>query len=79
MSPHCALMHPDPDIRFLRMAEVEAKVGLKKRTIQYMVKENIFPAPVRLNERSIGFVESEVLAWMLARMEQRAEIGGSNE
>ena len=79
MSSQCTLMHPDPDIRFLRMAEVEVKVGLKKRTIQYMVKDGAFPKPVRLNERSIGFVESEVTAWMLARMEQRVEIGDDNE
>lgn len=79
MSSHSALMHPDPDIRFLRMAEVEIKVGLKKRTIQYMVKSDSFPKPVRLNERSIGFVESEVNAWMLARMEKRVEIGDDNE
>ncbi|MFU1607307.1 helix-turn-helix transcriptional regulator [Sulfitobacter pontiacus] len=72
-------MHPDPEMRFLRMPEVEAKVGLKKRTIQYMVKEGAFPEPVQLNERSIGFVESEVNAWMLARMEKRVEIGDNHE
>ena len=75
-------MHPEteaPSLRFLRMAEVEEKVGLKKRTIQNMVKAESFPAPVRLNQRSIGFVESEVNAWMRERMEHRVEIGDENE
>ncbi len=77
MSSNSALMHPDPAPRFLRMAEVEAKVGLKKRTIQYMVKGDSFPQPVQLHERSVAFVESEVNEWMRARMENRAEVTAS--
>ena len=59
--------------RFLRMSEVEQIVGLNKRTIQRMVKEESFPAPVRLHERSIGFVESEVDAWMDNKIEDRSQ------
>jgi prophage regulatory protein len=61
------------------MVEVERRVGLKKRTIQNMVKTESFPQPVKLNERSIGFVESEVTDWMQARMERRVESGEGNE
>jgi len=57
--------------RFLRMGEVEARVGLNKRTIQRMVKVESFPAPVNLHLSAIGFVESEVEAWMDARIGDR--------
>ncbi len=68
--------HSRPDeipvqLRFLRMSEVENRVGLNKRTIQRMVKNASFPQPVRLHERSIGFVESEVERWMTARLDAR--------
>lgn len=79
MTSNSAPMHPTPGICFLRMVDVERRVGLKKRTIQNMVKSESFPQPVKLNERSIGFVESEVTAWMQARMENRAEIGADHE
>jgi prophage regulatory protein len=64
-----------PPLRFLRMKDVEDRVGLNKRTIQRMVKAETFPEPIRLHERSIGFVESEVAAWMEARMADRPENG----
>lgn len=50
------------------MAEVEARIGVNKRTVQRMIKAESFPQPVRLNERSIGFVEAEIEAWMTERM-----------
>jgi prophage regulatory protein len=62
---------PHP-LRFLRMSEVENRVGLNKRTVQRMVKNQSFPQPVRLHERSIGFVEAEVEQWMTARLNARA-------
>ena len=73
MSSPDASMHPKPEVRFLRMSEVEKKVGLKKRTIQNMVKDKQFPQPVRLHQRSIAFVESEVENWMHARIESRGD------
>lgn len=60
---------PNRPKRFLRMAEVEDRVGLNKRTIQRMVNAESFPQPVRLHVRSIGFVEAEVVEWMDSRSE----------
>jgi prophage regulatory protein len=71
MSSPTAQSHPGEiplQLRFLRMSEVENRVGLNKRTIQRMVKIGSFPQPVRLHERSIGFVQAEVERWMTARL-----------
>lgn len=79
MTPPDMPLQPEPSLRFLRMCDVESKVGLSKRTIQNMVKSESFPKPVQLHERSIGFVESEVEQWMVDRMAKRVEIGAENE
>jgi len=68
-----------PRLRFLRLSEVSEMVGLNKRTLQRMVKDESFPTPVKLHERSIGFVEAEVLAWMESRMESRLGEAAPNE
>ena len=69
-----------PPLRFLRLSEVAARVGLNKRTLQRMVKDESFPKPVRLHERSIGFVEAEVEEWMESRMADRQPCsGGADE
>jgi prophage regulatory protein len=75
MSPQDTPSPNIPPLRFLRMKDVEERVGLNKRTIQRMVRAKSFPEPIRLHERSIAFVESEVAAWMEARMSDRVEVG----
>ena len=83
MTPTDAPVRPDTTdkraTRFLRMAEVETRVGLKKRTIQNLVNRGLFPKPVNIHERSIGFVESEVESWMQSRIDNRDENGATNE
>ena len=54
--------------RILRRQEVEARYGLKRSTIYDAVKAGTFPPPVRLGARAIGWVESEVEAWIAARI-----------
>lgn len=52
--------------RFIRMKEVCRKTGLAKSSIYDRIKTGLFPAPIRLGDRAVAFVESEVDAWMAA-------------
>lgn len=52
--------------RFIRMKEVCRKTGLAKSSIYDRINAKTFPAPVRLGDRAVAFVESEVDAWMAA-------------
>jgi prophage regulatory protein len=54
----------------LRLPQVLSRVGLKTTRIYQLVGDGEFPAPVRIGERSVGWVEDEVEAWIQARIAQ---------
>lgn len=54
-------------LRILRMPEVEARTGLSAKTIRRLVAKGDFPPPIRLSRRTVGWLESEVDAWILER------------
>ena len=58
-----------PEIRFLRISEVEALTGLSRTTIYDWSADGRFPRAVRLSGRAVRWIESEVLAWMDERIE----------
>ena len=58
-------------MRIIRLKEVINSTGLARSTIYKYIGEGTFPKTVSLGERCIGFVESEVQDWILARIEER--------
>jgi prophage regulatory protein len=58
-------------MRIIRLKEVIDLTGLARSTIYKYIGEGTFPKTVSLGERCIGFVESEVQDWILARIEAR--------
>ena len=50
--------------RFIRMKEVTRKTGLAKSSIYDRINAKTFPQPIRIGDRAVAFVESEVDAWM---------------
>ncbi|MCT4500627.1 AlpA family transcriptional regulator [Pseudomonas sivasensis] len=58
-------------MRIIRLKEVIDSTGLARSTIYKYIGEGTFPKTVSLGERCIGFVESEVQDWILARIEAR--------
>lgn len=55
----------------LKINDVTQKVKLKKSSIYAKVKEKRFPAPIKLGERSTGWIESEIDHWLHERMSAR--------
>lgn len=55
----------------LRLPEVKQKTGQSRSTIYDKVQRGDFPAPVKIGERAVGWVEAEVDAWVKARIEAR--------
>ena len=53
----------------LRLPEVKARTGLSRSTIYLRIAEGKFPPPINLGERSVGWVESEIDAWIATRIE----------
>jgi prophage regulatory protein len=53
-------------------AEEARKRACMCRSRQYeLVKSGQFPRPIKLTKKQIGFLESEVSAWILARVAER--------
>lgn len=52
----------------LRLPRVKNATGLSRSTIYSYVKKGAFPAPVRLGARAVGWLESDVEAWISARV-----------
>jgi prophage regulatory protein len=57
--------------RVLRFPRVKERVGgLSKSWIYQEITEGRFPTPIKLGGRAVGWLESEVDAWLSDRIEQ---------
>jgi prophage regulatory protein len=59
--------------RFLRRRSVEDRTGLSRSTIYLYVQDGTFPRPVRIGGRAVAWLESDIDAWIEARLADRAE------
>lgn len=60
--------------RFLKIRRVIDRVSLSKSQLYVLIAQKQFPAPIKLGIRSSAWLESEIEAWMEARMaESRCE------
>ena len=58
--------------KILKISQVVAQTTLSKSSIYDFIKRGKFPPPVRLSERSVGWLACEVEGWL----EQRAQLRG---
>lgn len=54
----------------LRRKQVEAKTGLPRSTLYQKIKDDEFPAPIQLGEKSVGWLAHEVEDWLSAQIEK---------
>jgi prophage regulatory protein len=52
----------------LRLPQVKTVTGLSRSSIYNYVSMSSFPSPVRLGPRSVGWLESEIDAWVSDRV-----------
>jgi len=55
-------------MRILKLQKVKEKSGKCRSSIYQGVKDGTFPAPIKLGERGVGWIESEVDNWIEARI-----------
>jgi prophage regulatory protein len=53
----------------LRLPAVKARTGLSRSSIYLRVAEGKFPKPISLGARAVGWVDSEVNAWVADQIE----------
>lgn len=66
-------------LTILRRQEVQGPTGLSRSTIYLWIQEGLFPKPINLGPRSVGWVESEIEAWLDSRIEDRDNRGNKIE
>ncbi|WP_049071879.1 helix-turn-helix transcriptional regulator [Klebsiella michiganensis] len=49
---------------FIRLSEVIKRTGISRSSIYRLVNKNKFPAPVKISEKAIAFIEREVNDWI---------------
>lgn len=52
----------------IRLPLVKARTGLSRSSIYLKIADGTFPAPIGLGARSVGWLESEVIAWINDRI-----------
>ena len=55
----------------LRIKDIINKTGLSRSSVYRLAQAGEFPKPIKLSERSSGWLESEVNNWIDSRIEQR--------
>ena len=58
-----------PSDRILRWPELHQKVGYSRSNVYYLTDQGDFPQSVKLGARAVGWLESEVNAWIRDRVE----------
>lgn len=61
--------------RFLRENEVRRITGLSRAQRQRLERAGRFPPRVPLSDRAFGWIESEIRAWVAARVSARVAPG----
>ncbi len=68
-------MKPDTNLKekLLRLPEVKARTGLSRSTIYALIGQNKFPRHIPLGLRCVGWLESEIDAWIENRAASRSQ------
>jgi len=58
-------------LKLLRLAEVRNRVPYSRSTIYQLIAQGKFPKPISLGERAVAWLESDIDAWIEARIASR--------
>ena len=52
----------------LRLPTVKARTGLSRSTIYLRMSDGVFPKPISLGGRAVGWIESDIQSWIEQRL-----------
>lgn len=56
------------NFKIMKRPEVESITGLSRSSIYEKMDKGAFPKPIKLSERSVGWLEHEVQEWLKNRV-----------
>ena len=59
----------------LRLPAVKARTGLSRSSIYLRIARGDFPKPVSLGGRAVGWIESEIQAWLQQQIDTTRKSG----
>lgn len=64
---------PNTSLRILRVKDLVSRVGLSRATLYVLMgTDSTFPRKIALTQRTVGFYEHEVDAWLASRAQLSA-------
>ena len=60
--------------KIIRIRKAIEITGMPRSTIYYNIRKGTFPASVKISARSVGWVYSEIIAWLNQRMLERSNV-----
>ena len=51
----------------LRLPDVEARCAVNRRTLYYWIERGMFPRPINLGPRTVGWLDRDIEAWIAER------------
>ena len=52
------------NLRLIKRIEVESRTGLGRSSMYEQIKEERFPKPIKIGQRSVAWIESEIDDWI---------------
>jgi len=60
--------------RMMRVPEVVKIVGVSKATLRNMIRDGVFPAPIKISRQAIAWAESTVSNWLRTKIDETKEL-----
>jgi len=55
----------------IKLNEVKARTGLSRSSIYAYIDKGLFPAQIKLGERSVAWLDSEIESWVDSKINAR--------
>jgi len=59
--------------RFLRWPEVKQRIGYSRSQTYLLISQGKFPAPYKLGERAVAWLESSIDEWITSRIAESSK------
>ena len=60
--------------QIIRLPKVMSRTGLSRSTIYLRISQGVFPKPVNLGGRAVGWIEEEIQDWLQLQIDSSRQV-----